>query len=460
MAWRIGVDAGTCFTGLCLFEDGTGRVEVWKVPATPDDTSRGVDPAIAAAMARFAPADPGAAEARPVRTARSGVCSGALAAQHLAAAAGLERLICVDIGGIATEAALPDGTAVRIGAGGLSAASVRSDGTLRLDPQDGGGDARHGRAPTVTDAHIALATIGPHALLGGCVAVRPEAAAAVLGALAGRLGTDVPSAARQVVASLVTAIATAISGERGVDATACTLVVFGGAGPLHAAALARALGIARVLVPRHPGLLGAIGALLARRHAAFTAPGPVTLSHEALPSVAEIFGLLRHRAATWFADEQIPADTRHIGRSVRLRRSGHSFEVWVDVPDGPISAVTIGTLADRLAEAVGCAPPDAAPLELLALRVEATGRLPGPCFRPLAGIGPDASAARTGSREAWLPGPGPPAVCEVYDRARLNAGNVIKGPALIEEADATTLLPRGMTARVDGMLGLMLEACA
>jgi N-methylhydantoinase A len=203
-----------------------------------------------------------------------------------------------------------------------------------------------------------------------------------------------------------------------------------------------------------------VGELLTDLRADFSAPAVMDLGAEALPAIAEAFGLLRHRAAMWFSGHKIPAGGRCISRSIELRAAGQTGSLSLPLAEGPVTAATLEALAGQF---VGThRPPQGflaggGKLQIVAFHVEAVGRVPRPDFRPRPDAGPDASAARAGSRAVWLPEAGGWITCPVYDRDRLDAGNCLTGPAIVEQMDATTLILPGMTARVEPYLGLILQ---
>ncbi len=335
-----------------------------------------------------------------------------------------------------------------------SVALVGSGLELIVGPGAGG--------PTVTDANLVLQTLNPDTLPGGGSRQRQDAARAAIGALAETLGADMPATAQAILSAVTATLAVAVrevSAPGGHDPRDVALVAFGGAGPLHAARLARALGIARLLVPRHPGVLGALGKLLTDRRAEFASAGTVELQADALPAIAERFGLLRHRAAMWFSEEKIPAAGRSVTRSVDLCYAGQDGVVSLPLPDGPVTAAMLDALAAAFAAAHGSAG-EGGMVQLVCCRVAATGVVPRPGFQPRPDAGTDPGAACIGSRAVWLPETGGWVTCPVYDRDRLDAGNRIQGPAIVEQMDATTLILPGMTALVEPYLALILEAGA
>jgi N-methylhydantoinase A len=251
-----------------------------------------------------------------------------------------------------------------------------------------------------------------------------------------------------------------ISVQRGHDPRDYTLVAFGGAGPLHAARLARELEIGRVLVPRHPGILCAMGLLLTDLRADFAATRLCTLDAEVAAPMAAAFADLAQRAEDWFVAEGIAPEARRIGRSVDMRYAGQNYELPIPLPTGPIGAATPDALAAAFAEAhqllYGFLAAEE-PVQLVTFRVEAVGAVPQARFAAEPEAGPDPAAALIGRRQVFLPELDGFVACPVYDRDRLHAGNCIAGPAIVEQMDATTLVLPGMTARVEPYLNLIME---
>ncbi|HWB47696.1 MAG TPA: hydantoinase/oxoprolinase family protein [Stellaceae bacterium] len=431
-----------------------------------------------------------AAARLPVRTVLSGPSTGVVGAQVTARLAGIDDIITFDMGGTSTDVALMQGGEARlareavvhgypikapmldihtVGAGGGSIAYVDNGGLLKVGPRSAGADpgpACYGRGndePTVTDANVVLQTLNPRELLGGRMTIRRELAAAAIDRLAAALGMD-PMATAQGIISVVTAnMARAIrviSVQRGHDPRDYTLVAFGGAGPLHAARLAGELEIRCVLVPRSPGILCAMGLLLADLRADFATTRLLPLSPSIIAEVETIVAGLRERCAGWFADEGIAAPDRRVALTADMRYAGQNYELSVPLPDGPITADTLNVLAAGFTAThqrlYGFIAEDE-PMQLVTFRAEATGIVRKAEFRPSPDAGPDPGAAECGRREVWLKETGGFVACPLYDRDRLGAGNRIAGPAIVEQVDATTLLPPGAVATVDPYLNLIVE---
>jgi N-methylhydantoinase A len=430
------------------------------------------------------------AAAMPVRTVLSGPSTGVVGAQAVGRAAGFPDLITFDMGGTSTDVALlQDGQARlaseatvhgyplkapmldihTVGAGGGSIAHVDSGGLLQVGPRSAGADPgpvcydRGNTEATVTDANVVLQTLNPVHLLGGRMAVRQDLAKQAVGRLADRLGLGLMETAQGIISVVTANMARAIrviSVQRGHDPRDYTLMAFGGAGPLHAARLARELEIKRVLVPRNPGILCAMGLLLTDLRADFAATKLLPLDVAILPEIEIALAALAVQADSWFVHENIAPADRKIARTVDMRYAGQNYELAVPLPDGPPTAATLDKLAEGFFEIhrrlYGFVAEDE-PVQLVTFRAEATGqvRKANLTAHPLSG--PDASTAIREQRPVWLAEAANFVPCPVYDRDRLQPGNQFAGPAIVEQMDATTVVLPGMTARVDAYLNLMLD---
>ena len=426
----------------------------------------------------------------PVRTVLSGPSTGVVGARVTARLAGVDDVITFDMGGTSTDVALMQGGEVRlareavvhgypikapmldihtVGAGGGSVAFVDSGGLLKVGPRSAGADPgpacydRGNDEATVTDANVVLQTLNPAYLLGGRMGVRSDLARAAIDRLAATLGLDGLSTAQGIISVVTANMARAIrviSVQRGHDPRDYTLVAFGGAGPLHAARLAAELDIRRVLVPRNPGILCAMGLLLADLRADFATTRLLALSSPAIGEVEMIVAGLRRRCEAWFADAGIEANARRVALSVDMRYAGQNYELSVPLVPGPVSGATIDGLAAGFATAhqrlYGFVAENE-PMQLVTFRAEATGIVRKAELRPTAEAGPDPRSAERGRRDVWLPEAGGFVSCPIYDRDGLAAGNRIAGPAIVEQMDATTLIVPGTNASVDPYLNLLLD---
>jgi N-methylhydantoinase A len=426
----------------------------------------------------------------PVRTVLSGPSTGVVAAQSLAQQTGIANLITFDVGGTSSDVALlQDGVCKlvgeanvhgypikapmldihTVGAGGGSIAAVDNGGLLKVGPRSAGafpGPVCYGKGndePTVTDANVVLQTLNPTHLLGGRMEIDRELAKKAIGALADRLGMDVMDTAQGIISVVIANMARAIrviSVQRGHDPRDYTLAAFGGAGPLHAARLARELEMSRIVVPLTPGIMCATGLLQTDLRADFASTSMTLLGDGAIPALVNAFEALTERADSWFAEEEIATADRMVGRSVDVRYAGQNYEVSVAIPEGPLDSVAIAAIRARFEaehrRLYGFAP-EHDPIQLVTFRLGATGNVTKAAFRAFPDAGDDASGAIVGMRDVWMPEADGFVACSIYDRSKLKPGNRFVGPAIVEQMDTTTIVLPNMLATVEPHLNLILE---
>ncbi len=433
------------------------------------------------------------ASAQAVRTVLSGPATGVVGAQEVGKRSGHDNLITFDMGGTSTDVALIANGEARlagemevhgyplktpmldihtVGAGGGSIAHLDAGGHLKVGPRSAGsvpGPVCYGLGnseATVTDANVVLGTLHPTHLLGGRMGIDRAKAVAAVDALAQRIGLP-PMATAQGIVSVVTAnMAKAIrviSVQRGHDPRDYTLIAFGGAGPLHAARLARELDIPRVLVPRNPGILCALGLLMTDLKTNYAQTRLVRLESATLSTFAEVLSGLEARAAAWFESEGLPRDARQTRRSVDMRYVGQNYELPVAYPEGLHSGEALLAALKSGFEAAHRQMygyiAEEEPIQAVTFRVEATGRVrkaEPKSYPPATRLLADSNAV-LGRRDVWLPETGAITSTPVYDRERLAPGHVVAGPAIIEQMDATTVLLPGQTATVDQWLNILIE---
>ena len=427
----------------------------------------------------------------PVRTVLSGPSTGVVGAQAIGRLAGYEDLITFDMGGTSTDVALLTGGQCKltseamvhgypikapmldihtVGAGGGSLAHIDNGGFLKVGPRSCGADPgpvcydRGNTEPATTDANVVLQTLNPHYLLGGRMAVRQDLAREAIGTLARQLGLGVMETAQGIISVVTANMARAIrviSVQRGHDPRDYTMMAFGGAGPLHAARLAKELDMKRVLVPRNPGILCAMGLLLTDLRADFAATRLMPATSASTQDVAHVFKKLAQDAEHWFSEEEIAPSARRLTRTADMRYAGQNYELAIPLPDGPVTDDTLKALLAGFSEAhqqrYGFIAEDE-PVQLVTLRLEATGVVPKAVLRSWSEDGPDASAALTGTRKVWFPEAGGFVETPIYSRDALKPGNVFSGPAIVEQMDTTTVVLPDWTARVDPFLNLIMEA--
>ncbi len=428
-----------------------------------------------------------AAEA-PVRTVLSGPAAGVVGAATVATAAGYADLITFDMGGTSTDVALiaggqsttkteqeVAGYPIRtpmidintVGAGGGSIAWIDSGGHLKVGPQSAGaapGPACYGRGgtePTVTDANVALGILGREALLGGRMPIDAPAADQAIDHLASGLSLRREDVAQGIIALVTANMVRAIrviSVERGYDPRDYTLVAFGGAGPLHAARLARELDIPRVLVPTIPGLLSAFGLLVADLRTDFSRTQVLSARTESLPTVNAGFGELHHAAETWFARERIPGPDRQTRRIADMRYVGQNYELPIEIPSHALTPTDLSAILTAFHaahdQAYGYAAAEES-VQFVTLRLEATGTVPKAELRRIP-RGDHTDDAEIGSRRMYLPETGGWCNVPLYARDRFRSGMGIPGPAIVEQMDATTLILPGQHVSVDEYGNLIL----
>ncbi|NDV49356.1 hydantoinase/oxoprolinase family protein [Salipiger sp. PrR003] len=429
----------------------------------------------------------------PVRTVLSGPSTGVVAAQAIGKMSGFDNIITFDVGGTSSDVALLQNGVCQltgeadvhgypikapmldihtVGAGGGSIAHVDSGGLLKVGPRSAGahpGPVCYGLGstePTVTDANIVLQTLNPVEILGGRMKVRRDLAVASVQRLADKLGLGVMESAQGIISVVTANMAKAIrviSVQRGHDPRDYALMAFGGAGPLHAARLARELDMGKVIVPLTPGTLCALGLLLTDLRADFAISRLLPLDDSALASIDAGFADLMGQAGAWFDAEEISEDRRVMTRTADMRYMGQNYELSVAVPAGPITPETFKALEEGFEAAhrqrFGFVA-EGEQIQLVTLRLEAAGVVNKAQFKPQPVEGHDASAAQIDTRDVYMAEAGDFVSCAVYARDRLRPGNVIQGPAIVEQMDTTTVILPDMSGTVDTYLNLILEVKA
>jgi N-methylhydantoinase A/oxoprolinase/acetone carboxylase beta subunit len=433
----------------------------------------------------------------PIRLVESGPAAGALAAIFYGQVTGHPNLVAFDMGGTTAKlTVIADGQAqmthtfeiarmhrfkrgsglpvripaielIEIGAGGGSIARIDDLGLLKVGPHSAGavpGPACYGRGgtqPTVTDANLVLGYLNPGFFLGGRMTLDVAAAEAALAPLAQQLERSIPEAAygiyRVVNESMISATRVHVA-ERGVDPRTVRLMAFGGAGPAHADALARALKMQGYIIPTNAGVASALGFLTAPTafDLARTYAGPVTA--ERLADLDAMFAELAAEGQATLARAGIPYAAMVFTPSLDLRHVGQGHEVTVKLPAGKLT--DLGMEGIRTAfftqyEAIYGYAHRHLGLEVMTLRLTASGGRPE---LRLAGVGEDAASAeraRTGERPIFVAAWERFATVPVYDRLVLRGGAELHGPCVIEEPDNTAIIGPDVTVQVDAYLNLI-----
>ncbi len=432
---------------------------------------------------------------RPAALVESGPASGVIGAAFLGRALGLDRVLSFDMGGTTAKAgtivggepeiaasfeaagSTHSGRAVRgsgypvrfpfvdlaeVSAGGGTIAWLDAAGALRVGPLSAGADpgpAAYGTGlePTVTDANIVLGRLSPVALLGGAFAIDAARAHTAVARVAAATGGDIARAASGIVRLVdheMSKVLRIVTIERGYDPRDFALLAFGGGGPLHACAVARDIGVARVIVPPHPGVFSAYGLLAADVRAVAVRSLVVRGDEHGWERVRRRFAELEADVDAQLTEQAVSHADRTFVRELDLRYAGQSSDLAVTAVDSVAAAIE--AFHARHERRFGFAVRDE-PVEIVAARVIGIGTTRKPPLRPAEAASPSAPSAAAllemrdvFDGEAYVATP-------VYDRNALRGGTTFAGPAVVAQYDATTYLARGWTARVDALDNLVLE---
>ena len=427
----------------------------------------------------------------PIRLLESGPAGGGLATAFFGAAAGKPDVISFDMGGTTAKACLiENGRAeiapmmeaarvhrfkkgsglpikapvidmIEIGAGGGSVASIDEVGLLRVGPHSAGADpgpacyARGGTEPTVTDANLLLGYYDPGFFLGGRMALDRDAADRALAQVGAKFGLSAIDTAwgihRMVVENMAAAARIHIV-EKGKDPRAYAMVGFGGAGPAHAAEVARVLGVKQVLIPPASGAASALGFLAAPLSFEQVRSRPVRLDSPGAAAIID--GILRElgrSARARFPDQEVTTE-----RLADMRLEGQMHEISVALPDGPITDATMPAIREAFASAYASRYTSVySGVGVMAVSFRVRCRGPLPRLSLTEGGARSSAAAQKGTRAAWFDGGF--VDTPVYNRYALTPGARIAGPAIIEEREATTVIPAGDSVTVDATGTLAIE---
>lgn len=432
-----------------------------------------------------------AARARrlPISTVLSGPAAGVAAAVHLGAELGIANIITCDMGGTSTDVCLIEGLKVpvtseqkishyanrtpqieinSVGAGGGSIAWLDAGDILMVGPQSAGatpGPACYGRGGkdvTVTDANLALNRLSAASPLGsGHIPLDQGLALEALGMLGRRVGLDaIPLAdgiVRIAIARMVSAIKQ-ISIANGHDPRDFVLLAYGGAGPMHAAAIAEELEINRILVPIGPGNFAAFGALISDVRLDYTRTRTMLLDGAAEAEIAATFAGMEAEARDNLRAEGIADAQVEIGHALGMRYLGQSWELVVDLPSSNPADTIISV--DRIIEAFADVHDrrfghrSGGAVEIVSFRLAAVGRLTKP---KLPRLKPATKSGRSPIAVRNVYFGGASVECSVYGREDLSLDELIAGPAVIEESGSTTIVPPGWTARTIAHGELLME---
>ncbi len=419
----------------------------------------------------------------PVNLLMSGPAGGVAGAVWIARNSGHPNVLTLDMGGTSTDVALIEDYQARlrretsvghltvrassldvktVGAGGGSIASVPElTKALRVGPQSAGavpGPAAYGRGgelPTVTDANVVLGYL-PENLLGGAFKLDREAARAAVQTVADALGLTLMEAAAGIIAIVNETMFGAlrlVSVQQGYDPRDFALMAFGGAGPLHGNAMGMLMGSWPVIIPPSPGVLCAYGDATTRLRvdAQRSFNKLVTQTDDA--EVATVIDDVIAQVSEELAAEGVAVADQELRVEIDVRYAGQAFEVPLHMPTGS----TIADLTARFdAEHKRLFTFNlSVPQELVNIRVVALGKAANVSAERIPAGDGNPIAAKLRDHEVWMDGAARPAV--IYDRAKLRAGDIVPGPAVVTEMDSTTLIHNGHSAIVDDFGNLLIN---
>lgn len=426
------------------------------------------------------------AKAECVQMILSGTASGVIGAGFIAERCGFPRLLTLDIGGTSADLAvltegraeygtgevigdfqihIPSVSVTSIGQGGGSIAWVDGLGVLKVGPRSAGstpGPACYGKGgtePTVTDAAAVCGFIGHSDLGYSTVRLDVAAARAAVGGLAKKLGAGLEETGAGILDLSVSAMYADASGlisRFGLDVRDFRLLAFGGAGPMLAGFLARELKMAGVVVPPAPGVLSALGGLVADLRNDFIRTLYASLAPGVEPLLQDALETMRRDALAWLVEEQGFAGTPRLSLSAEMRYQGQSFEVdtpiepaWIEAGD---LAALRGAFDAQHGKLYGHADPGAA-VQMVSLRLVIAGETPKPALPRLPQATAPAEPHATGDvflDHAWRSVP-------LFARDALRAGHAFAGPAIVAQPDCTTVVPSGFGVTVDSHGNLIIE---
>ncbi|CAM4256068.1 hydantoinase/oxoprolinase family protein [Bordetella muralis] len=417
----------------------------------------------------------------------SGTAAGVIGASHVAATAGIDRCLSLDIGGTSADIAviidgkpqygvgeligdfqihIPSVSVSSVGEGGGSIAWVDSLGVLQVGPESAGsrpGPAcyrRGGTRATITDAFVCCGLVGHSDLGYQAVEVDVEASRKAVEVLALKLGRSIEETAEAIIQIAVSGMYSEVSGlvsRYGIDPRDYSVLAFGGAGPMLGCFLAREIKVKEIVVPVSPGTLSAQGGLIADLKSDFlkTVYTDLTLANLAL--VREEFAVLRERAEQWLMQEQGHIESAELVYSAEMRYRGQSYEIDTVLNPADLEANNLQALGQAFhamhRQLYGHAD-ERAPVQLVSLRIVISGNNNKPRFprQPVQHGTPTPEK----SLRVWVDG-GFRDV-DLYRRSALHAGHAFNGPAIITQDDCTTVIPTAYVCRVDEFANLRITS--
>ena len=430
-----------------------------------------------------------AAKAYPARLITSGPAGGALAVQRMGKATNYASLLGVDMGGTSTDISFIQQGEVRmttegviaqqpvklpmieintIGAGAGSIAWLDEAAGLHVGPHSAGSDpgpvayGQGGTEPTVTDANIVLGRLLPESFANGRIQLDIEASErAIVDKIGTPLGMSLEEAALGIIrianANMERAIRVS-SAEKGYDPRTITLVAFGGAGPMHAAALAKAVGMPTVLAPRQPGVFSAIGLVMADIRHDFVQTRVMSGKAISLETLKPLYDDLEKLGRMALESDGVPAAEQLVVRTADVRYVGQAYEINVALPEGPITADSITEMTKRfhaMHDQLYAHNHPAKDVEFVSGRLTAIGSMSAPPISRRKSNGTTAKAHTT--RRVYFEEAADYVDTPVFDRDVLAPGARFDGPAIVTQLDTTTIVHPGQDATVDEHANLLIS---
>ena len=423
---------------------------------------------------------------RPVDTLLSGPASGVIGAAFVGKLIGERKLITLDMGGTSVDVSvvhdeiryssentigdfpviMPAVDVSAIGAGGGSIAWADIEGVLKVGPQSAGASPgpacynRGGVRATVTDAYLAAGIIDPDRFLGGEMRLEPTLAHQAIDQLGELLGLSrqaTADAILQVTTSNIYAELLPQLARRGVDATDFSLIAYGAAGPTQVFMLARDLNLKQIIVPPSPGILCALGCLVADVRADFVHSIWKETSELTDQVIRDIFADLDTQAREWITAQQVDLDQIYVLRSADMCYVGQSYEVNVPFPDIETatlsSAQVTGWFHKKYADIYGYTE-EQSPTRMLEARLQIVGVTPKPDVDLISG---EKSASSAGAESRTVYENGQSVVATVWQRGQMTSGKNYHGPLIVEQYDTTIYVPDGFHVHVDKLANVIGE---
>ncbi len=430
----------------------------------------------------------GALKSIPVRMIESGPAAGVLGAAHIGRMTKQLKIISFDMGGTTAKAGIvqdgeprivprfqagewlistPSLDLVEIGAGGGSIAWIDKSGLLKVGPRSAGADPgpacypNGGALPTVTDADVTLGWLNPEFFVGGKFHLNPKAAERAIAdhiAAPLKLATiEAASGIIKIVSSGMVEALRLVTVSRGEDPREYVLVAFGGAGPVHAALLAQELKIPRVIVPAAPGVHAAMGLLVSDLKRDYVQTHFADLESVDVGELQQRFDAMEALAQQEFESQGIPPEQIVHERAIDLRYSIQKYELPVPVARAGLKPDAISAWRrafDEIHEKHFGSRAEDQKVELVNYRLTTKVIVPKPKVAELPAQGAACDAAIKARRRAYFDGWHD---TPVYDRAKLRSGNRLRGPAIIEQMDSTTVVHPGQAAHIDRFGNIIIE---